>query len=131
MGLDFLKILAEQIHMKALNSSPLKEEPGCGTLVYPLDLHSVSLLVSVVRKLEKYPGRAAKDLLGDRGVRFHAAQRARGPPDGAAPRARVLIMRFSFLFDDDDKMVSIDDQRCTGDSTAWCARAGTSAGARA
>ena len=97
MGLAILLQLAHTIHHAALNSPPLKEEPGCEHLADPLELYNTSLLVSVLRKLEPYPGSKAKGL-GDKGVRFHAEQRARLPPDGAAPRARVRIVRFSFLF---------------------------------
>ena len=100
MGLDILKFLTERIHFAALNSFPLKEEPGCEHLADTIDHHNISLLVSVLRKLAPYPGSKAKGL-GDKGVRFPSHQRARLPPDGAAPRARVRIMRFGFIFDDD------------------------------
>ena len=127
MGLNFLLILAAKIHHEALNSSPLQQEFGCEGLTCPHDLHNISLLVSAVKGLEEYPGAEAKGL-GKRGMRFPAAQRARLPPDGAAPRARTVIMRLSFLFDDDDRKASTDDQHWTGGSTACCAgRASASA----
>ena len=117
MGLDILIQLATAIHRKALNTPPLKQEPGCEDFVDPFSLHNVSLLVSVLRKLESYPGGNEKGL-GGKAVRFPAEQRARLPPDGSAPRARVRIMGSLFLL-----TMTTSLRRCTGDSTTCCARA--------
>ena len=117
MGLDILIQLAPAIHRKALNTPPLQQEPGCKDFVDPFSLHNVSLLVSVLRKLESYPGGNEKGL-GGKAVRFPAEQRARLPPDGSAPRARVRIMGSLFLL-----TMTTSLRRCTGDSTICCARA--------
>ena len=117
MGLDILIQLATAIHKHALNTPPLKQEPECEDFVDPFSLHNVSLLVSVLRKLELYPGGKDKGL-GGKAVRFPAEQRARLPPDGSAPRARVRIMGSLFLL-----TMTTSLRRCTGDSTTCCARA--------
>ena len=106
MGLNILGNLANAMHNGALNATPLKQEPGCDHLDETLNREYTSLLVSVPRKLEAYPGCKGGSLkwLGDKAVRFPSAQRARLPPDGAAPQARVRITLFCFLLDDDDQI---------------------------
>ena len=89
MGLAILKDLAHRIHEGVLNTDHLKTEHGCESYAKGLDMRNTSLLVSVPRKLEPYPGRtgAKRNWMGAEAVRFHQEQRGTVPAVGAAPAA--------------------------------------------
>lgn len=89
IGLSILKTLSRRIHKGVLNTSFLKSEPGCSTYSEEQNLVNTSLLVSVPRKLEPYPGRhgAAKAWMGTTAMRFYEEQRGTVPAEGAAPAA--------------------------------------------
>jgi hypothetical protein len=89
IGLSILKTLSRRIHKGVLNTSFLKSEPGCSTYSEEQNLVNTSLLVSVPRKLEPYPGRhgAAKAWMGTNAMRFYEEQRGTVPAEGAAPAA--------------------------------------------
>ncbi len=89
IGLSILKTLSRRIHKGVLNTSVLKSEPGCSTYSEEQNLANTSLLVSVPRKLEPYPGRhgAAKAWMGTTAKRFYEEQRGTVPAEGAAPTA--------------------------------------------
>lgn len=89
IGLGILKALARRIHVGVLNSSFLATEPGCTNYCEDLNMANTSLLVSVPRKLEPYPGRHGdtKGWMGPKAVRFYQEQRGTVPAEGAAPAA--------------------------------------------
>lgn len=89
IGLGILKALARRIHVGVLNSSFLATEPGCTNYCEDLNMVNTSLLVSVPRKLEPYPGRHGdtKGWMGRKAVRFYQEQRGTVPAEGAAPAA--------------------------------------------
>ena len=88
IGLSILKTLSRRIHKGVLNTSFLKSEPGCSTYSEEQNLVNTSLLVSVPRKLEPYPGRhGAKAWMGTTAMRFYEEQRGTVPAEGAAPAA--------------------------------------------
>ena len=89
IGLGILKALARRIHVGVLNSSFLATEPGCAHYCEDLNMVNTSLLVSVPRKLEPYPGRHGdtKGWMGRKAVRFYQEQRGTVPAEGAAPAA--------------------------------------------
>ena len=89
MGLTLVKYLANQIHVGVLNTNHLKTEHGCEGFSKGLQLQDTSLLVSVPRKLEPYPGRtgATRGWMGKDAVRFYQEQRGTVPAQGAAPPA--------------------------------------------
>jgi hypothetical protein len=87
MGLSVLIELAHEIHKGVLNTSFLQTEPGCGGFCENLYLENTSLLLSVPRRLEPYPGRSSSPWMGKDAVRFHQEQRGTVPAEGAAPAA--------------------------------------------
>ena len=88
IGVSILKTLSRRIHKGVLNTSFLKSEPGCSTYSEEQNLVNTSLLVSVPRKLEPYPGRhGAKAWMGTTAMRFYEEQRGTVPAEGAAPAA--------------------------------------------
>ena len=89
MGLALVKYLANAIHVGVLNTNHLKTELGCEGFSKCLQMQNTSLLVSVQRKLEPYPGRtgATRGWMGKDAVRFYQEQRGTVPAQGAAPAA--------------------------------------------
>lgn len=89
MGLGIVMDLAQSIHTGVLNSGTIRTEAGCENFCEPLRMENTSLLLSVPRKLEIYPGRtgAKREWMGVKAVRFHPAQRGTVPADEAAPAA--------------------------------------------
>jgi hypothetical protein len=91
MGLDIVKDLAQTVNKSVLGTGILKTEPGCEDFDQHLAKMNTSLLISVPRKLDVYPGRtASRSWMGpESATRFHAEQRGTVPADGAAPAAQT------------------------------------------
>ena len=90
MGLDIVRDLAQTVNKSVLGTGILTTEPGCENFDEHVAKMNTSLLISVPRKLEVYPGRtASRSWMGEKSaMRFHAEQRETVPADGAAPAAK-------------------------------------------
>jgi hypothetical protein len=91
MGLNILLELVEKTNEGVLATEIVRSEPGCEDLyTQMINPENTSLLISVPRKLEPYPGRTGgREWMGrNSATRFHAEQRATVPADGAAPAAQ-------------------------------------------
>lgn len=93
IGLGIVKELARLIHQGVQNTSALLSEPGCEHFSDCINMANTSLLLSVPRKLERYPGCSGsgsrRAWMGAGAVRFHPEQRGKMPGEGAAPEAQV------------------------------------------
>jgi hypothetical protein len=90
MGLDIVRDLTQTVNKSVLGTGILTTEPGCENFDEHVAKMNTSLLISVPRKLEVYPGRtASRSWMGEKSaMRFHAEQRETVPADGAAPAAK-------------------------------------------
>jgi hypothetical protein len=91
MGLNILLELVDKTNEGVLGTGIVRSEPGCEHLLtQPIPPENTSLLISVQRKLESYPGRTGgRAWMGPKSAtRFHVEQRATVPADGAAPAAQ-------------------------------------------